>query len=128
MKLPAKILCASTLFLCLFAIPALCQEISIEIDISPSTLNLAYQGQVVTVHTDIAYSLVDGASVALNGIEIAWWKSDDRGYFVAKFNVDDVKGIVKPGTNELTLKGVTKEGSTFCGTSTIRVISVGDKK
>jgi hypothetical protein len=114
--------------LMLFAAPVQCdaQSLAINIDISPSTLNLSYQGQVVTVHTNIDYGLVIGASVKLNSVEIDWWKADDRGDFVAKFNVDDVKAIVEPGTTAvLTLTGNTKDGGSFSGTSTVRVVSVG---
>jgi hypothetical protein len=128
MKLPLKILCVSALFLWVFAGPALSEDTAITIDIAPSTLNLAYQGQVVTIHTDIAYNLVVGATVELNGLPISWWKSDDRRYFVAKFDVSAVKGIVEPGTAVLTLTGVTQDGTCFSGTSTIRVVDVSRQK
>jgi len=128
MKLSLRILCVSALFLCVFSGPALSEDTAIAIDIAPSTLNLAYQGQVVTIHTDIAYNLVVGASVELNKLPIAWWKSDDRGYFVAKFDVSDVKGIVAPGTAVLTLTGVTKDGTYFSGTGTIRVVDISRQK
>jgi hypothetical protein len=124
----SRLFCFSALLLSVFAGSALCEEISIEIDISPSTLNLAYQGQVVTIHTNIAYSLVAGATVTLNGLPIDWWKSDDRGNFVAKFNVDAVKDIVHPGSATLTLAGNTKDGDSFSGTSTIRVVDVSGGK
>jgi hypothetical protein len=110
-----------------FSVPALCYEISI--DIAPSTFNLAYQGTVVTVHTDIAYSSVVGASVTLNGIEIDWWKSDNRGNFVAKFNSAAIKDIVKPGeTATLRLEGLTVSNDHFTGTGTIKVIDVTGRK
>ena len=120
MKSAAAFASIIALFMMVFTVPALCFEISI--DISPSTLNLEYQGTVVTVHTDIPYYYVEGATVELNGIEIAWWKSDNRGNFVAKFNADNVKPIVTPGSNMLTLTGETKEGETFTGSGTITVV------
>lgn len=43
----------------------------ITIQVAPSTLNIESQGQVVTVHTSIAFSSVVGGSVFLNGIEIS---------------------------------------------------------
>ncbi|MBN1569450.1 MAG: hypothetical protein JXA73_16510 [Acidobacteria bacterium] len=127
MKFSTKYLSIIALLLSVFAVPLLCEEIPIAIEIAPSTLNLAYQGQVVTVHTNIDYDLVVGASVKLNGIEIDWWKSDDRGNFVAKFDVDSVKDIVEPGTATLTLTGDTKDGDHFSGTSTIKIVNVGKK-
>ena len=64
---------------------------NIQIQVSPNVLNIGSKGEIVTVHTDLPYSIVKGASVFLNGVPISWWKSDDRGYFVAKFDIDKVK-------------------------------------
>jgi hypothetical protein len=96
--------------------------LEINIDVAPSVVSLDSQGQVVTVHTDIAYSAVDGWSVALDGLAIQSYKSDNRGNFVAKFNLDDVKDMVKVGTVTLTLTGKIKVGEAFAGSDTIRVI------
>jgi hypothetical protein len=107
------------------------EPILIEIQVSPSTLNIASGGEVVTVHTDIAYSIVEGASVTLNDIEISWWKMDDRGYFVAKFTMDEVKALAgnlkEPVEIDLTLAGIAKVGEEsieFSGSETITVINV----
>ena len=127
MKLSKTLMCTSALFLSFFAGPLL----AIDIDVAPSTLNLAYQGEVVTVHTDIPYSAVVGASVTMNGIEIAWWKSDDRGFFVAKFNASEVTaklGSSAGTTVTLMLTGTKTDGTTFSGTDTIRVINTSAKK
>ena len=125
-SLSFSVILVSALVLSVFAVPALYADniITISIDISPSTLNTAYQGQVVTVHTDISYEIVAGATVKLNDIDIAWWKADDRGNFVAKFNAQDVIGIVEPGMATLTLTGDTIGGTFFSGTSTFKVICV----
>jgi hypothetical protein len=129
MKTAAAFVCMFTLFMMVFTVPAMCFDINI--DIAPSTLNLAYQGSVVTVHTDIAYSSVSGATVELDGIEISWWKSDNRGNFVAKFNSEEVIKLVKsydlPATVTLKLSGESVDG-TFSGTSTISVIEVTGNK
>ena len=115
------------LFLTVISLKTVAAEpIVITIDVSPSVLNLQNKGEVVTVHTNIAYSIVSGSTVSLNGIEISWWKSDDRGYFVAKFLTSDVKnlpGLVIGGYNTLTLNGVTKEGVSFTGSEEIKVIN-----
>jgi hypothetical protein len=100
------------------------QEV-IEIQVSPNVLNLQNNGVVVTIHTDIPYSSVIGSSVSLNGLEIESWKSDNQGYFVAKFNMDEVKdleGIEIGGYNTLTLSGETGIG-TFTGSDEILVIN-----
>ncbi|MFC1535927.1 hypothetical protein ACFL4H_01005 [Candidatus Neomarinimicrobiota bacterium] len=76
----------------------------IEIQVSPNILNLASNGVVVTIHTDIEYWTVDVSTVTLNDIDIQSWKADDRGFFVAKFEMDAVKNIVTVGINRLTLK------------------------
>jgi len=83
-------------------------DFEIEIDVSPKTLNIQSEGDIVTVHTDIPYSQVAGASVLLNGLTISWWKSDNQGYFVAKFVMGEVKGLYEEellfdGDNELLL-------------------------
>ena len=101
----------------------------IDITVQPHVINIASASTVVTVHTDIAYSAVAGASVTLNGLDIAWWKSDSRGNFVAKFTADAVKGIVDPGTTAtLTLSGETKLGEVFSGSDDVDVIEVKQKK
>jgi hypothetical protein len=66
----------------------------------------------------------------LNGIPINWWKADNQGNFVAKFEMSEVKALADsgelqvPGENELTLTGVTTGGREFTGTETITVINV----
>ena len=104
-------------------------DITIEIDVAPNVLNIASSGTVVTVHTDIAYSAVEGASVTLNMVEIAWWKSDSRGQFVAKFNMEEVETLVNNDVLELgeitlELKGLTKAGESFSGTQVISVVNI----
>jgi hypothetical protein len=110
----------------LAASPLAAQEIAITV--SPNVINIASASTLVTVHTDIPYSAVAGATVELNGIGISWWKSDNRGYFVAKFEAGEVKGIVEPGTTAtLTLTGQTKDGQPFSGSDDVDVIDVKQK-
>ena len=106
------------------------QEI-IDIQVSPSTLNLQNRGEWVTVHTDIAYSLVDAASVTMNGVAISWSKIDNQGNFVAKFVIGDIvglPGLTIGGYNTLTLEGVTTDGVTFTGSDQVMVINPIPKK
>ena len=116
-----------TLFCFLHPATALADEIQIQIDVAPNVLNIQSDGVIVTVHTDIAYSAVDGASVDLNGVPIKYWKADARGNFVAKFVMDEIKtldGLIIDGYNVLVLYGYTTDGDTFIGEQEIRVIDI----
>jgi len=100
-------------------------QITIEIQVSPSVLNLQNNGQVVTVHTDIAYSTVVSETVSMNGIAISSWKADDNGNFVAKFLMEEIVGLpLDIGEyNDLTLEGTTTDGGTFIGTDQVLVVN-----
>lgn len=100
-------------------------DYEIEVKISPNVLNLANYGEVVTIHTDIPYSIVVGSTVSLNGLVIQSWKADSRGFFVAKFNIDEVKALPEleiENYNTLTLEGSTVD-DTFSGSADILVIN-----
>ena len=126
------VICVIALMLILIKTPTECHGFDIDIDVAPNTLNIQSQGQVVTVHTNIAYNSVvgDTVEVELNGIEIWWWKADNQGNFVAKFEMSEVKALaitghlVVPGENELILVGYTTEGVEFTGLQEITVIDV----
>lgn len=131
----ALTLCLPALFcmalaLVFFQMPTKCYGFEIGIEVAPNTLNIQSQSQVVTVHTTIKYVSVDHDNVYLNGIEINSWKADNRGYFVAKFVMDEVKALsdsgdlIVPGENELSLVGYTTEGVEFTGAQTITVIDI----
>ena len=118
---------AVTLCWLLYPAAALSAEIPIQIDVAPNVLNIQSEGAIVTVHTDIAYSAVVGASVFLNGVAIQWWKADARGNFVAKFVMDEIKtldGLIIDGYNVLVLNGYTSDGDTFIGEQEIKVIDI----
>jgi hypothetical protein len=125
-----SMICCMGLALILFQVPAKCYGFDIGIEVAPNTLNIQSQSQVVTVHTTIKYFSVDHDNVYLNGIEINSWKADNRGYFVAKFVMSEVKALADtgdlnvPGENELTLVGYTTEGVEFTGAQTITVINI----
>jgi hypothetical protein len=109
--------------------PALGAAAEITIQVAPATLNLASGGTVVTVHTDIAYRDVAATSVFLNDVAIDWWKVDNRGNFVAKFEMDDVKrleGLVIGDLNTLTLVGLTVNDEPFWGSAEVMVIDRGE--
>ena len=100
-------------------------EITFDIDIAPSVLNLSNNGLVVTVHTDIPYSDVASESLYLDGIEIQSYKADSQGFFVAKFSIDAIKEVVKDDVNlnhTFVLNGELIDESTFSGTSEVLII------
>jgi len=107
-------------------------ELEIEIDIAPNVLNIQSSGTVVTVHTDIAYWMVEAFTLTLEGLEISSWKADNQGNFVAKFLMAEVKALkdLEIGDyNEFELSGWTKDRETedgveFFGTQKILIIDV----
>jgi len=101
-------------------------QTTIDIQVAPNVLNLQNNGQVVTIHTDIAYSAVLASTVSLNGIVIDSWKADAQGYFVAKFVMEAIKNLpLNIGEmNELTVNGEKVSGETFTGTSEVLVKNV----
>jgi hypothetical protein len=127
MSLVAGCVLAVTLFWFLYPAAAFTDEIQIQIDVAPNVLNIQSQGVIVSVHTDIAYSAVVGATVNLSGVPIQYWKADARGNFVAKFVMDEIKtldGLKIDGYNELVLFGYTTDGDTFIGEQEIKVIDI----
>ena len=119
--------CVLTVTLCWFLYPSTTLAFDIQIDVAPNVLNIQSEGVVVTVHTDIAYSMVVGATVFLNGVEISHWKSDARGNFVAKFLSDEIKtldGLIIDDYNTLVLTGYDIHNEAFIGVQDIRVIDV----
>ncbi len=98
-------------------------QVEADITVSPQTLKLSSNSTSwVTVHTNLPYGAVMSASVTLDGIPISWSKADDRGYFVAKFQIGAIKGIAAPPSVELTFAGTLKDGQTFTATDTVSVI------
>jgi hypothetical protein len=103
----------------------LCFGFEIQIEIAPATLNLQSQGTVVTVHTDIAYGAVDVSSIFINGILIHSWKADNRGNFVAKFTMEEVKkldGLIIGDYNVLKMVGLTRDKVSFWGEAEVLVV------
>lgn len=126
-RMKFAIVCCALLSAGLLLHPASSYSFDSTIRIAPKVLNIQSEGTVVTVHTDISYSLVDVYSVYLNGIAISSWKADDRGNFVAKFSMDEVKsleGLVIGDYNTLQLVGLTTDGEPFVGEEDILVIEV----
>lgn len=119
--------CALAVTLCWFLYPSTTFGFDIQIDVAPNVLNIQSESVVVTVHTDIAYRVVVGSSVFLNGVEINYWKSDARGNFVAKFLSDEIKtldGLIIDDYNTLVLTGYTTDKEAFMGEQDIKVVDL----
>ncbi len=119
--------CVLAVTLCWFLYPSTTLAFDIQIDVAPNVLNIQSESVVVTVHTDIAYNVVVGSTVFLNGVEINHWKSDARGNFVAKFLSDEIKsldGLIIDDYNTLVLTGYDIYGDAFIGEQDIQVIDV----
>ncbi len=98
---------------------------AIDITVAPATLNLSYQGDWVTVHTDLAYrdELEDDFTWCLNGVAATYIYADSCGDLVAKFDVGAIADVVEPGDVEMTLTG--ENGTVaYVGSDVVRVISV----
>ena len=120
-----SMLLAAGLLLSTVAFTPADDPITITIQVSPNVLNIQNQGTWVTVHADIPYSTVVGATVTLNGVEVKTTFADNQGNLVAKFVIADIKGLpLNIGEyNTLTLFGFTKDGGEFIGSSDIKVIN-----
>ena len=70
---------------------------------------------------------MDVSSVYLNGIAINSWKADNRGNFVAKFLMEEIKTLPDlsiGGYNILKIVGLTTGNIAFWGEQEIRVIDI----
>ena len=108
----------------------------VAIDVAPNVINLGSSSTWVTVHTDIPYDMVDCGTVALTVLDcgevpIELCLEDDRGNFVAKFNMNAVKALFETVDNEFTfvLSGATDidPAVNFSGEQDIRVFDNSEK-
>lgn len=107
-----------------FAAPAQSQALEITIDVSPNVLNIQSIGLCVTVHTNIAFGDVDASTVYLNDVLLSSCFADNRGNFVAKFDMNEIKSLplVIDAYNTFKMVGVATSGEPFEGTQDIMVI------
>ena len=98
--------------------------LELSIKASPQTINLdsLSDGDWLTVHTDIGYGSVDRATLALNGIPVAFTFADSRGCLVAKFSLALIEEIVAPPSAVLTLTGATTAGLPLEGSDVVTVL------
>jgi len=101
----------------------------VDIVVAPHTINLASNGQCVTIHIDIPYVVVDRGSLDATvngvGVAVASTKADDCGDLVVKLSLAEVKDVlenVDSGPVPVTVGGVTLDGVSFGGASTVNVV------
>ncbi len=104
------------------------EEVVIQIQVSPSTIQLVWKTQSeprITVHTEINLGLVNTKLlVTLGDIEASAIFADARGDLVAKFDYKEVRALLdgKGGTDvEVTLTGTLDNDDTFTGSDWVRV-------
>ena len=108
------------------AVVAVAQVNTIEMAVSPSTLNLKSNGGSVSIHAVIAYNAVTEVELTVDGQSVINFGTfaDDRGELVVKCDIDMIKSMVSVGTATFDLTAHTQNG-TYVGTDTIRVIDRG---
>jgi hypothetical protein len=129
------VICLMMLSLAAFlVVPTECQADDIEIQVAPNVLSLQSNGVWVTVHADIAYSLVVRNSVSLvidsgNDIAPTLCFADDLGNLVAKFPIWAVKELFcdeegcYDDVSTFKLVGETVDGEEFSGIDVISVVN-----
>ena len=105
-----------------------------DIQIAPSTLNVGYEGNCVTVHTDLTYTAALQADFEwrLEGVLAYSVFPDDCGNLVAKFHVgeiataiaDDIGDVTRSTTITMTLTGEQADIVAYEGSDDVRVIDM----
>jgi len=95
--------------------------LTVPIQVSPAMLVLAGPGVWLTVHADVAFSLVDASSLTVNGVPSASAFADDRGDLVVKVYQADIEPLVAPPAATIVLDGKLKDETAFTGVEQIRV-------
>jgi hypothetical protein len=96
------------------------------IKVAPDVLVISSHGTKVTIHSNIPAGTVNVSTLELSIDGIGHLTpistfADARGQLVAKFDMEEVKGLVAVPSAELTLYGVYFEGGDFSATDVIEV-------
>lgn len=127
-KYDSRRLLACVVGIAILLSPTLVSAERINIRFSPNTLNIGSEGKVVTIHTDVPYESVAAHTVFLNAVPISSWKADDRGNFVAKFVMDEIKsipGLVINAKNTFQFIGETTSGEEIWAETEVMVVNRG---
>ncbi len=96
------------------------------IKVAPNVLVISSQGTKVTIHSNIPAGTVNVSTLGLSIdgagslIPISTF-ADARGQLVAKFDMEEVKGIVNVPSTVLTLAGIYFDGGSFSASDVIDV-------
>lgn len=117
---------AAVLLVAAVALASSVQADTIQIQVSPNTINLASKGGVVSIHAVISYNSVTGVELAVDGRNVSEFTTfaDDRGELVVRCDLETIKSMVSEGTATFDLVMYTATG-THTGTDTIRIINRG---
>ncbi|MBL7214925.1 MAG: hypothetical protein ISS71_04530 [Phycisphaerae bacterium] len=87
--------------------------------ISPNTVVLSSPCEVISVHSNIPYDIVDALTITLNSIDPISTGADDCGDLVVKVLIDDLD--LEAGQVTLTLSGLLNDGTEIAVDETITV-------
>lgn len=118
---------AAALLVAAFALSSSAQADTIEIQVSPNTINLTSNGGALSIHAVISYNSVNQVELSVDGQSVTEFSTfaDDRGELVVRCNIEMIKSMVSEGTATFDLVMYTAAG-THTGTDTIRIINKGN--
>ena len=93
------------------------------VHVSPLILDRysVHTSNVLTVHTDLPYSLTDPLTVTLNGVPVLRASVDPDGDLIAEFPIAEISQTVAPPRSIVVLAGKTMEGIHIRGEDVIAV-------
>jgi len=117
---------------------------TIDIQVSPHTLNLLSNGGAFTIHAEVDYGSVEIVTLTVDGADLTvnhpgmveegndptdcYTFADDLGDLVVKCDLETVKSMVSVGEATFELEALTEGGMTYTGEDTIDVISRGKQR
>jgi parallel beta-helix repeat protein len=110
--------------------------ISVDVGVSPSTINLKSQGKYITVLLTFSEGVnvadVDTGSILLQDSiqplqDWAWLDEQDR-LVMVRYSREDVQAILNPGNVDVKITGSFYDGTPFEGTGVVKVINKGGGK
>ncbi len=106
-------------------VAALAADFVLSVTVSPNVLILRAPTNWITIHTNLALSAVERATVEVavdgNPLPLAAIFADSRGQMVIKIAQDEVDPYVEPPHATFVVSGYTKAGLSFEGSDTIVV-------
>ncbi|MBA3016500.1 MAG: hypothetical protein KKD63_04225 [Proteobacteria bacterium] len=108
--------------------PTTSHSLEVTVDVAPLIINVGGKSATFVVHTNLPYTLVDPATVVLNGEPIYQWKMDSLGYFDAIILREAIEPSLEIGIKNLfVLEGKTRTEppELFWGAEEVLVIDQG---